>query len=58
MDTEALSAIGVAIWASRVRLAKAVLAHVVPDQSEAAYARSDLLERRRELMERWGSYIG
>ncbi|MDE0133066.1 MAG: site-specific integrase [bacterium] len=37
-------------------LAEAALAHTVKGV-EGAYARSDLLERRRELMERWGRYI-
>ena len=39
-------------------LAEAALAHVVRDATEAAYARSDLLERRRPLMEDWAQYIG
>jgi integrase len=29
------------------------LAHVIPNKAEAAYRRSDALERRRELMEAW-----
>ena len=33
------------------------LAHAVTDAVEAAYARSDLLERRRALMAEWGRYI-
>ncbi|GJE31264.1 hypothetical protein LDDCCGHA_1441 [Methylobacterium oxalidis] len=33
------------------------LAHAVENRVEAAYARSDLLERRRELMERWANYL-
>ena len=32
------------------------LAHVNKDRVEAAYQRSDLFERRRELMNAWGSY--
>ena len=36
---------------------EAALAHRIPDAVEAAYFRSDLLERRRELMERWAAYI-
>ncbi len=36
---------------------EAALAHRVPDAVEAAYFRSDLLDRRRELMERWAAYI-
>jgi integrase len=34
------------------------LAHVNPNQVEAAYQRSDLFERRRELMVAWGKYCG
>jgi integrase len=37
-------------------LAEAALAHRVANETEAAYARSDLLERRRQLMARWASY--
>ena len=36
---------------------EAALAHVVRDKVEAAYARSDLLDKRRELMERWAAYL-
>ncbi len=35
---------------------EAALAHVVPNAAERAYARSDLFERRRELMERWAEH--
>lgn len=34
------------------------LAHVNPNRVEAAYQRSDLFERRRELMVVWGRYCG
>ena len=37
-------------------LAEAALAHAVGNATERAYARSDMLERRRELMQRWGDY--
>ena len=33
------------------------LAHVNSDRVEAAYRRSDLFERRRELMQEWADYI-
>ena len=33
------------------------LAHAVADAVEAAYARSDLLERRRALMAAWGRFV-
>ena len=38
-------------------VAEACLAHVVKDRSEAAYARSDLLDRRAEVMDRWARYV-
>jgi integrase len=48
-------------WAADVakeprEVAEAALAHMIKDKSEAAYARSDLLERRRSLMARWAQY--
>lgn len=33
------------------------LAHQLKNKSEAAYARSDLLEKRRSLMEDWAAYV-
>lgn len=33
------------------------LAHVIKDKAEAAYARSDLFEKRRHLMADWSSYV-
>ena len=36
---------------------EAALAHVVKNKAEAAYARSDLFERRRALMSDWASYL-
>ena len=36
---------------------EAALAHVVPNKVEAAYARSDLFERRRRLMNDWEAYL-
>ena len=38
---------------------EAALAHAVKDQTEAAYARSALFERRRQqqLMDDWGTYL-
>ena len=38
-------------------VAEAALAHVVQNRVEAAYARSDLLDRRREVMEAWADYL-
>lgn len=35
---------------------EAALAHAVGDKVEAAYARSDVLEKRRQLMEAWAKY--
>ena len=36
---------------------EAALAHVVPNAAERAYARSDLFERRRTLMEMWADHV-
>ena len=36
---------------------EAALAHVVRNRVEAAYARSDLFERRRLLMDDWAGYL-
>jgi len=36
---------------------EAALAHVVQNKAEAAYARSDLFERRRRLMDDWAAYL-
>ena len=41
----------------RREVAEAALAHVLKNKVEAAYARSDLLESRREVMERWSEYL-
>jgi integrase len=35
---------------------EAALAHAVGDRTEAAYRRSDALEKRRKLMEAWAAY--
>jgi integrase len=37
-------------------VAEAALAHAVSDRVEAAYRRSDLLEKRFKLMEAWAAY--
>lgn len=49
-------------WASEVanaprEVAELSLAHKVGSNVERAYARSDLLERRRLLMERWSTHV-
>jgi integrase len=49
-------------WASEAanaprELAEAALAHQVGNDVERAYARSDLLARRRELMDNWTTFI-
>ena len=36
---------------------EAALAHVAPNKVEATYARSDLFERRRLLMDDWAAYL-
>ena len=38
-------------------VAEAALAHAVRNKVEAAYARSDLFERRRVLMQAWADYL-
>jgi integrase len=38
-------------------IAEFALAHVTRDKVEAAYARSDLFERRRTLMEDWADFL-
>ena len=38
-------------------VAEAALAHAVRNKVEAAYARSDLFERRRVLMDNWAAYL-
>lgn len=37
-------------------VAEAALAHAVENKVEAAYRRSDLLEKRRKMMEAWARY--
>ena len=37
-------------------LAERALAHVVGDKTEAAYARGDLFQRRKELMAEWAKF--
>ncbi len=37
---------------------EAALAHIIKDKAEAAYARSDLFDRRRTLMNQWADYLG
>ncbi len=39
-------------------LAERSLAHTVQNKVEAAYHRTDLLEQRRPLMEKWGDFVG
>ncbi|WP_254442646.1 tyrosine-type recombinase/integrase [Ruegeria arenilitoris] len=41
----------------RGEVAEAALAHVKADKVEAAYARSDLFEKRRNLMESWAAFV-
>jgi integrase len=37
-------------------VAEKALAHTIPNKSEAAYRRGDLLEPRRRLMQDWETY--
>jgi integrase len=48
-------------WAGETRaepreVVERCLAHTIKDKTEAAYARGDLLERRRPLMNAWGAF--
>ena len=36
---------------------EAALAHTISNKAKAAYARSDLFDRRRELMDAWAAYL-
>ena len=36
---------------------EAALAHTIKNKAEAAYARSDLFEKRRALIESWAAYL-
>lgn len=38
-------------------IAEAALAHVIGDETEAAYSRGDVLEKRRALMKAWADYL-
>ncbi len=38
-------------------VAEAALAHVIKNKAEAAYARSDMFEKRRKMMESWAGYL-
>ena len=42
---------------TRATVIEAALAHMVRNKVEAAYARSDLFERRRHLMNDWSAYL-
>jgi integrase len=49
-------------WASEhtshpTGVVEAALAHAVGDATEAAYARSDLFNRRRKLMRDWAAFV-
>lgn len=49
-------------WVSDVtsfpsELAEAALSHVKGDKTEAAYARSTMLEKRRAMMDAWAAYV-
>jgi|SRR5579862_3051366 len=37
-------------------VSEAALAHIIGDKTEAAYARGDLFEKRRKLMDAWAAY--
>jgi hypothetical protein len=33
------------------------ITHTIKNKAEAAYARSDLIEKRKEMMEQWAEYL-
>ena len=37
-------------------IAEAALAHTVPNAVEAAYRRTDFFDKRREMMDAWGTF--
>lgn len=39
-------------------VAEKALAHVIPNEAEAAYRRGELLRKRSELMDAWAEYLG
>jgi integrase len=39
-------------------IAEAALAHTLGNQTQVAYQRGDLLDRRRHLMDQWADYLG
>lgn len=43
--------------AASFEVAETALGHIVGEKVERSYARSDLLDRRRLLMESWGDYV-
>ena len=49
------------VWATEQgydhRMAKIALAHWQGDETERAYQRSDMLERRRAMMESWAAFL-
>jgi hypothetical protein len=57
MDSERHSELGLKKKHYPREIAEAALAHSLRDKAEAAYARSDLLEKRAEMMEAWAQYI-
>ena len=49
------------VWAGEMpiyprEVVEAALAHTMRDKTEVAYARTNLLERRRPVMEEWGQW--
>ena len=39
------------------KVSEMALAHTIKNKAEAAYARSDLIEKRKEMMEQWAEYL-
>ena len=38
-------------------VAEMALAHAIGDETEAAYRRGDLFEKRRKLMKQWAAFV-
>ena len=41
----------------QTQVSEMALAHTIKNKAEAAYARSDLIEKRKEMMEQWAEYL-
>ena len=51
------TSMGMTCARARLAMIEHALAHQLKDKAEAAYARSDLLEKRRKLMDDWAAFV-